>query len=304
MTSRKVSIKQLLQQKFQSRTSTPIQKKPRYSVDTIPELGTALTSNPDTGCDVFVESGYDKHIVKRIQRKASNPDRAILVRNELECNLMLKHYDKVARLVHHTRDKEYDYFVFDRVQGTDLFSWMEARSFIIHPKVTVSIIIQVAEILMDLHKYGIVHMDIKPENIMYHNGKVTLIDFGSALAVHKDQRVTANVGSIEFAAPEVQGQGRTPYLPQLADVWSLGVTFYAMMYAHFPFPTDTFVNKPYRSYYMLSPTFHHPDIPEVDPKLQFVMQCMLRIQPSTRIKLRTVISYLKEWMRRYNKHTH
>lgn len=85
-----------------------------------------------------------------------------------------------------------------------------------------------------MHKHNIIHRDIKSENIMSHNGVFKLVDLGFAkmLPSNSDIFTGTILGTIITMAPEVMR--RKPYGVK-ADIWSLGVIFYEMIYGKIPF---------------------------------------------------------------------
>ena len=79
---------------------------------------------------------------------------------------------------------------------------------------------------------GVVHRDLKPEDVLFtHNGNARVIDFGLAFCLQSGQQLHELVGSEKYIAPEVWRQNHSFG----ADVWSLGVVLYAMLYREFPF---------------------------------------------------------------------
>ena len=75
---------------------------------------------------------------------------------------------------------------------------------------------------------------MKPENVLFHrNGKAKLIDFGFSCRRDEEELRRTVCGTPSYTAPEILR--RQPYDPELVDVWSLGVTLYAMLAARLPF---------------------------------------------------------------------
>lgn len=100
---------------------------------------------------------------------------------------------------------------------------------------------QLCEAVKYLHSNGIIHCDIKLENILLSEGQVKLSDFGLAGSVNmRSQFERNNCGSVEYAAPELLMDSEAKYDdPFKADIWSLGVVLYALMYKQFPFDAPT-----------------------------------------------------------------
>ncbi|MEJ2212249.1 MAG: protein kinase, partial [Anaerolineae bacterium] len=111
----------------------------------------------------------------------------------------------------------------------------------------ISIVAQVADALQHAHQHGLVHRDVKPNNIlMTRDGRPLLTDFGIAKAVHESTGLTrtgTSIGTPEYMAPEqIQGQkvdGRT-------DIYALGIVLYEMLTGWTPFSTTTPVATLYK----------------------------------------------------------
>ncbi|KAK9475691.1 kinase-like domain-containing protein [Lipomyces japonicus] len=139
------------------------------------------------------------------------------------------------------------------VPGMDLFDYIELRErgTYMDEIECRSIFWQVASAVAHLHRAGVVHRDIKDENVILdQDGNIKLIDFGSAAYV-KDAPFTVFVGTIDYAAPEVlRGQS---YDGKKQDVWALGILLYTIIYKENPFyDSNEIINSELRVPYVLS----------------------------------------------------
>ncbi|KNC78087.1 CAMK/CAMKL/AMPK protein kinase, partial [Sphaeroforma arctica JP610] len=88
-----------------------------------------------------------------------------------------------------------------------------------------------------LHSQWVIHRDIKPENILLNsNMQVKITDFGCAMKLkHKNEKLEQIIGTLDYAAPEIIDSS---YRGQPVDVWSLGVTYYYMLFGALPFKNE------------------------------------------------------------------
>ena len=99
------------------------------------------------------------------------------------------------------------------------------------------IMLQVFSAVDYLHNRGVVHRDIKLENIMILHSAPILIDFGFATFWREGHCIETYCGSVHYAAPEILCG--TPYAGPEVDVWSVAVVIYALIHKGFPFFGDT-----------------------------------------------------------------
>ena len=106
-------------------------------------------------------------------------------------------------------------------------------------KEATSIAIQVSMGLEAAHSHGIVHRDVKPQNIIISmDGKVKVTDFGIARAASSNTISSNVMGSVHYSSPE---QVRGGYSDEKSDIYSLGITMYEMVTGKVPFDGDTTV---------------------------------------------------------------
>ncbi|QLG73206.1 hypothetical protein HG535_0E02900 [Zygotorulaspora mrakii] len=143
--------------------------------------------------------------------------------------------ENILRLLDFFEDDDY-YYIETPVHGEtgciDLFDLIELKTNITELEVKL-IFKQVVSSVKHLHDQGIVHRDIKDENVIVDSkGFVKLIDFGSAAYV-KSGPFDVFVGTIDYAAPEVLGG--EPYEGKPQDIWAIGVLLYTIVFKENPF---------------------------------------------------------------------
>lgn len=130
--------------------------------------------------------------------------------------------------------------LMELIEGEELFDYIMRKKRLTEDEAR-HILSDLLKILMALHAKGIVHRDLKLENIMIIPGtrrpQIKLIDFGlSRSDALLNAQMQTRCGSEEYAAPEIL-MGRS-YDPRLSDAWSFGVIMYACLMGSLPFNPD------------------------------------------------------------------
>ncbi|XP_074660014.1 twitchin-like [Tubulanus polymorphus] len=159
----------------------------------------------------------------------------VTVRNEINVMNQL-HHPKLINL-HDAFDDGDDEMclVMEFLSGGELFDRVAAEDYKMTEAEVINYIRQVCDGLKHMHDNCIVHLDIKPENIMCETGKsnnVKLIDFGLATKLDPNEIVKVSTATAEFAAPEVCEIEPVGYY---TDMWSVGVLAYVLMSGLSPF---------------------------------------------------------------------
>jgi serine/threonine-protein kinase len=135
-------------------------------------------------------------------------------------------------------DGEPAYIVSELIEGSTLRGYLEGAGGKVLPEIAVAIAARVAGALGAAHVRGIVHRDVKPDNVMVDLGasvRVLLTDFGIA-RMTEDDTMTATgsiLGSPSYMSPE---QAKSATITPASDVFSLGVTLYQLVTGRMPFP--------------------------------------------------------------------
>lgn len=155
----------------------------------------------------------------------------------------------IAVLSHPNIVKVYDvsygdriqYIVMECVDGITLKEYIQQQG-VINYKEAVFFVTQILRALQHAHDKGIVHRDIKPQNIMLlENGAIKVTDFGIARFSRSETRTMTDstIGSVHYISPE---QARGDITDDKADIYSVGVMLYEMLTGKLPFESDNTVS--------------------------------------------------------------
>jgi len=179
--------------------------------------------------------------VKVVKRSVSSPEACERLLREARAAASLGHASIVRVLDFGTTDDGEPFLVMQLLHGKTLGSWLRERGKL--PAITaVQLLLPIASALAEVHGLGIVHRDVKPENILFEEGQggqlvPKLVDFGIAKQSHDNQSVfTASgvlMGSPSYMSPE-QARG-DPQIGPRSDIWSLCVVLYEMITGKRPF---------------------------------------------------------------------
>lgn len=155
----------------------------------------------------------------------------------------------IAVLSHPNIVKVYDvsfgdrlqYIVMEYIEGITLKEYIEQQK-VINWKEAVHFTTQILRALQHAHDKGIVHRDVKPQNIMLlQNGNIKVTDFGIARFSRGETRTMTEsaIGSVHYISPE---QARGEITDDKADIYSVGVVLYEMITGKLPFESDSAVS--------------------------------------------------------------
>ena len=171
------------------------------------------------------------------------------------------------------------YIVMELIEGITLKEYISKKGKLSVKEAT-SIAIQVSMGLEAAHSHGIVHRDVKPQNIIIStDGKVKVTDFGIARAATGDDTISSSaMGSVRYLSPE---QARGGYADERSDIYSLGITIYEMATGKVPFDGENTVAIALMHLRdeITPPRCYFPDIPASLEKI--ILKCTMK-QPEQR----------------------
>ncbi len=242
---------------------------------------------------VYLASPIDGHLPglgqKRLALKVltgnSRHPEANLIRLQREASAMLacKH-PNVVRVYDFVTTPDECYVCMELAERGDLAELLEKQDAPLNPKTALNIIRQVLSGLDALHASGIIHCDIKPENLLLTDEQtIKIADFGIA-SLPTDRKsaedIARGVGTLDYLAPEVlNGTGYSPSI----DLYSAGVTLYVLLTRSSPFAEGTLteqIEAKMKGRRIPLSLF----LPEVPIGIETLLDCALAVDPLHRFR--------------------
>lgn len=159
-------------------------------------------------------------------------------RREIDVLKMSKH-PNIVSLIDLFESQETYFMVMEYMQGGDLFDYAQTRKFRIPESDVKRIAHEIGLAIQYLHSLGVVHRDLKLENVMMSDKSdkaiPKLVDFGLAKLIGPNEQSDEPFGTLGYIAPEVLN--KEPYSFS-CDVWSYGCIIYALMCGYLPFDNE------------------------------------------------------------------
>jgi serine/threonine protein kinase len=196
-----------------------------------------------------VYKGYPKShpdqviAIKYIDKKQMKPFEITLQLNEIEILKVLNNHPNVIRMLDFFEDAHYFYMVLEYLSGKDLFHFISINK--LDERASQHVLRQLLMGMKYFHEvFGVVHRDIKLENIMMSGSTLKellmgtavpkFIDFGLSKVLLPGERSPDPFGTLIYCSPEIIiGKTHT----KGTDIWSLGIVLYAMLTDRMPFVT-------------------------------------------------------------------
>ena len=152
----------------------------------------------------------------------------------------MSQHPSIVGLIDLFENSDFYFIVLEYMSGGDLFDYIQARNFKITEYRAKELAYQIGLALKYLHSYGIVHRDLKLENVMMSDNSEAsvpkLVDFGLAKMIGPNEKAHEPFGTLGYVAPEVLK--KQPYSFS-CDLWSYGCIIYALLSGSLPFDHES-----------------------------------------------------------------
>ncbi len=182
-------------------------------------------------------------------------------RNESKAIAVLSH-PNIVKIYDVGFSDKIQYIVMEYIDGITLKEYIENEQ-VLSWKDAVHFVVQILRALQHAHERGIVHRDIKPQNIMmFTDGTIKVMDFGIAKFAREEGKTATDqaIGTVHYISPE---QARGDITDAKSDIYSVGIMLYEMLTGQKPFDTDNPVSIAVMHMHNIAelPRHINPDIP-------------------------------------------
>eukprot|EP01022_Parablepharisma_sp_SALTPOND_P013440 TRINITY_DN17_c0_g1_i1.p4 TRINITY_DN17_c0_g1~~TRINITY_DN17_c0_g1_i1.p4 ORF type:complete len:463 (+),score=67.94 TRINITY_DN17_c0_g1_i1:1612-3000(+) len=201
--------------------------------------------------------------------------------------LKLLHHPSVIKLYETFESKKHILFVIELCAGGDLLNYVRRRRKL-KENVAKYIFKQLIEGLQHCHSRGILHRDIKLDNVLLNaKGDIKICDFGVSKIVKKGEKMMEQCGTPAYIAPEIlRDKG---YEGFAVDIWSAGVALYAMLYGTVPFKANNM-----RDLHKMIMKGSYSLKEDVSKEARDLLRRMLECNPRRRITIPEILGHT--WM--------
>ena len=181
--------------------------------------------------------------------------------------------------------------------GGTLIDYLQNAPFGVSEKEVSGIICQILSALVYCHDRGIVHRDVKLENVFVSNYTelhVKLADFGLAVVKRKDKKIKGSAGTLMYMAPEVLDKD----YDEKADIWSLGILLFMIAIGKPPYHVRNIEEM--KKVTSIGPLFYNwGETRELSDDLFTFLDSLLKSDPSERLSARQALNHI--WIKKYLK---
>lgn len=219
---------------------------------------------------------FGKVVVKQMSKRSF----------EYQTFINLKH-ENIVKALEIIEVEELAFVVTEFAEYGDVFEYVMTNG-LMSVEATLSVFSKVAKAIAYCHSMGIAHCDIKMENVLLSNGSVQLADFGFACNSAIIEESEEFCGTLPYAAPEVVMGLKHDAMK--ADIFSMGVMLYVMLFGAFPFPSEN------ASYMVEAQLAHAISFPEnTNVAIQSLISAMLEPSIENRMSASDVLVALAQF---------
>ncbi|MGL5973273.1 MAG: Stk1 family PASTA domain-containing Ser/Thr kinase, partial [Oscillospiraceae bacterium] len=208
----------------------------RYQVDEL--IGIGGMANVYKGFDIL----ENKVVALKILRDefSSSEDFLRRFKNESKAISMLSHVN-IVKVFDVSISEKTQYIVMEHIDGITLKEYIVEKG-ALPWKDVLHFAVQTLMAIQHAHDMGVVHRDVKPQNIMLlEDGSIKVMDFGIARLARSQSRTMTNkaIGSVHYISPE---QAKCEHIDARTDIYSIGVILFEMLTGQLPFQADSAVS--------------------------------------------------------------
>lgn len=178
-----------------------------------------------------------EYAIKIMRKPTEHDDPRLTSLFQTEIDIMMKiRQDNILPCYEKIEKDGKIYLVLKYCNGGDLQDHIDKKGRLLE-KDAVYYLQQLMNGFIELHRHNIMHRDFKPANVFLHNDQAIIGDFG--FAKRGMDLTKSKLGTPMTTAPEIQTTDHSEYYTNKVDLWSLGVTFYFMLYGNYPWNVTT-----------------------------------------------------------------
>ena len=264
-----------------------------------------------TGYRVKEISPHKIYAIKSIDKTKISQKDIDNLEKEIDIISSLDH-PNIARFYETFHDERYFHIVTELCRGKELSKLLKQKGGKINEKECRIIIMKILHAINYCHSHGIVHCDLKPDNIIFESPNeedenendnilnlldLKLLDFGLSSRIKKNEKLNNTVGTRYFIAPEtIRGE-----YDEKCDVWSIGVILYYILSGKFPFTGNSNMEI-FEKIQKVEPLYNKNIFNGISPNaIDFIKKCLIK-NPNERFNAKECLSH--PWLEPIFKHIH
>ena len=225
-------------------------------------------------------------------------DQLTLIKTEIDI-LKICHHKNIIKLYDIFENENFFYIIMEYCSGGDLFSYLERNKFHIPERQSCKIIYKILKALSYLHSFGIIHRDIKSENILitYNNDEefdIRINDFNLSKILGPGEYCNETCGTLSYVAPEILLKKK---YNKLVDSWSLGVTCYLLISGSLPFDHPLNDKEIIRKTIYEQPNFRNGIWEKIPNECINFISKLLEKNPKKRMTINEALNH--EWIKKF-----